>query len=55
MLAGVSFHFRLPPPGIKEDIYTTTEGDFVLRWPENASEESVEGFEVCMNLDSPQD
>ena len=40
----------LPPPGIKEDIYTTSEGDFVLRWPENASEESVQEFEDWVKL-----
>ncbi len=38
------------PKGIKEDVYTTDVGDYILRWPEKATPEIVEEFEEWVGL-----
>lgn len=41
-----------PPPaqGYKQDIFTLTEGDVVLRWPENLAADSYQDLEDWLGL-----
>jgi hypothetical protein len=39
-----------PVPGYKQDIFSLSEGDAVLRWPEHLSPDSYEDFKGWLEL-----
>ena len=41
---------RKEQPGMKQDVFSLEEGDAVIQWPAQLSEESYEDFEAWMNL-----
>lgn len=43
---------QLPPirPGVKQDVFTLSEGEVVLRWPASLSQASFEDFEAWIDL-----
>jgi hypothetical protein len=41
---------RSMQPGTKEDVFTLEEGQVILQWPENLSQESFEDFESWLAL-----
>jgi hypothetical protein len=39
-----------PPSGFKQDVFTLSEGDVVLRWPEGLSKESFDDFKDWLEV-----
>ena len=48
--SGVTGVPTLPTPGVMQDVFSLTEGQAVLRWPETLSSESFQDFKAWLEL-----